>query len=203
MTGGIGRLLRGVAVGVVLGLTTSVADHVVVWLGQDVLARSDRSVAGQVADFVSLILDSGWAWAAAAVLAGWLAGRAGGRLWTTAVSGSLALIVGTLIFYGWRRELTSPITEYWLAASVIFGPVLGGIGGLTRRRDWIGAMAALVVPAGAVFNVLWRPVDPDSPLAQPITVLIISAASAAAVMVLFRTARLRRRSAFDLGQASE
>jgi len=187
----------------VLGVTTSVADHVVGWLGQNGLARGDRSVVAQVADFVSLILDSGWAWAAAAVLAGWLAGRAGGRLWTTAISGCLALIVGTLIFYGSRRELGSPITEYWLAASVIFGPGLGVIGGLTRRRDWIGAVAALVVPVGAVSNILWRPVDPNSPAALSITVLIISASSVAAMLVLLRTFRPRRRSALGLGQASE
>jgi hypothetical protein len=187
----------------VLGLTTSVADHAVGWLGQEVLARGDRSVAGQIADVASLILDSGWVWASAAVLAGWLAGRAGGRVWTTAVAGSLTLIVGTLIFYGWRCELGSPIAEYWFAASVIFGPVLGVIGFLTRRRDWIGALAALVVPVAAVFNILWRPVDPNSPAALSITVLIISASSAAAAMVVFRAIRLRRRSALDLGQALE
>ena len=202
MTGGFDRPLRGIAVGVVLGLTTSVADHVVVWLGQEGLARGDRSAAGQVADFVSLILDSGWAWAAAAVLAGWLACRAGGRLWTAAVSGSLALIVGTLIFYGWRGELATPITEVWLAASVILGPVLGMVGGLTRRLGWIGALAALVVPAGAVLNILWRPVDPNSPLARPITVLIIAAASAAAVAILFRVGRRRRRHASSPSHAS-
>ena len=59
MTGGFNRPLRGIAVGAVLGLMTSVADHVVVWLGQDILASGDRSAAGQVADFVSLVLDSG------------------------------------------------------------------------------------------------------------------------------------------------
>jgi hypothetical protein len=196
-------MLWGIAVGVVLGLTTSTADHVVVWLGQDSLARSDRSAAGQVAEFVSLILDSGWAWAAAAVLAGWLACRAGGRVWTAAISGSLALIVGTLIFYGWRGELGSPITAYWLTASVILGPVLGLIGGLTRRPGWIGALAGLVVPAGAVFNILWLPVDPNSPLAVPITVLIVGGAAAAAAAVLFRAARFHRRSTIGLGQASD
>jgi hypothetical protein len=184
-------------------MTTSVANHVVGWLGQDSLARGDRSAAGQVADFVSLILDSGWAWAAAAVLAGWLARRAGGRLWTAAISGSLALIVGTLIFYGWRHELGSPITGYWLVASVMFGPVLGVIGGLTCRRDWIGALAALVVPAGAVFNILWRPVDPNSPLAHSITVLILCASFVAAVLILVRTSRLRRRPTLELAPRSE
>jgi hypothetical protein len=190
------------AVGVLLGLTTSLADHVVVWLGQDGLARGDRSGAGQVADFVSLILDSGWAWAGAAVLSGWLACRAGGRLWAAAASGSLALIVGTLIFYGWRRQLDTPITEYWLAASVIVGPVLGLVGGLTRRPGWIGALAAMVVPAGAVLNILWRPVDPNSPLALSITVLIVGTASTATATILFRAARSRRRSSSGLGQAS-
>lgn len=195
--------LRGIAVGVGLGMTTSVADHVVGWLGQDGLARGDRSAAGQVADFVSLILDAGWAWAAAAVLAGWLARRAGGRLWTAAIAGSLALIVGTFIFYGWRRELGSPSTGYWVAASVIFGPVLGLIGSLTRRRDWIGALAALVVPAGAVLNTLWLPVDPNSPLAHSITVLIFGASSAAAVVILVRAAHPRRQSTAELAQGSE
>lgn len=189
MTGGINHLLRAVAVGAALGLTTSVADHVVVWLGQDVLARGDRSAAAQVGEFFSLILDSGWAWAATAVLAGWLACRAGGRLWTAAGSGCLALIVGTLIFYGWRDDLATSITGLWLAVSVIFGPVLGVIGGLARRPGWIGALAALVVPCGAVLDILWRPVDPSSPLALPITILIVGAASAATVAIFYRVGR--------------
>ena len=193
MTGGFDRPLRGIAVGVVLGLTTSVADHVVVWLGQEGLARGDRSAAGQVADFVSLILDSGWAWAAAAVLAGWLACRAGGRLWTAAVSGSLALIVGTLIFYGWRGDVAASVTGFWLAASVTLGPVLGVIGGLTRRPGWTGVLAAMVVPACAVTNIVWLPVDPNSPHVVPVTILIVGAASVSAIAVLVRAARLRRR----------
>jgi hypothetical protein len=203
MTGRSYAPLWGIAVGVALGLTTSVADHVVGWLGQDVLARGDRSAVGQIADFVSLILDSGWAWAAAAVLAGWLSCRLGGRLRTAAISGPLALIVGTLLFYGWRQELETSTTRHWLAASVIFGPFLGVIGGLTRRPGWIGALAGLVVPAGAVFNIVWRPVDPNSPLAFPITVLIVSASSVAAAAVLFRAARLRRRPSFGFGQTSD
>jgi hypothetical protein len=196
MTGGFDRALRGVAVGAVLGLTTSVADHVVGWLGQDGLARGDRSAAAQVAEFFSLILDSGWAWAAAAVLAGWLASRSGGPLWTAALAGSLALMVGTLMFYGWRRELGGFAAEFWLVASVTLGPTLGLIGGLARRPGWIGALAALVVPAGAVFTIVWRPVDPNSPLAVPITILIVGAASITVAAVLFRAARPRFRPGF-------
>jgi hypothetical protein len=52
----------------------------------------------------------------------------------------------------------------------------------------IGTLTALVVPAGAVFSILWRPVDPDSPPARRITDLIVSAASVVAVAVLVRAA---------------
>lgn len=184
-----GRAGRGILVGIGLGLATSIADHVVRWLGEDGLARADRSAAGQVGDFVSLILDSGWAWAAAAVIAGWLTSRAGGRLRTSALSGSLALIVGTLIFYGWRGDLGSGITEFWLVASVTLGPVLGMVGALTRRGGWIGALAGLVVPAGAVLDIVWLPVDPFSPLAVPITVLVVAVAALMTGAVLLRTVR--------------
>jgi hypothetical protein len=200
---GIRSAFRGIAVGAVLGVTTSVADHVVLWLGQDGLARGDRSRAAQIADGVSLILDSGWAWAATAVLAGWLACRAGERLWMAAVSGGLALIVGTLVFYGWRGEFAASITEFWLIASVLFGPVLGAIGGLSRRSGLLGSLAALVVPVGAMVNILWLPIDPNSPLARPITVLIVGAASTAAGVILFRAARLRYHSGFGPDRAAD
>src|SRR4051812_16096718 len=100
----LGGILVGSLVGVGLGGLTSVADHVVGWLGEDGLARADRGVVAQVGEFFSLALDSGWAWPAAAVLAGWLVARGGGRVAAAALAGSVTLVVGTVIFYGWRAE---------------------------------------------------------------------------------------------------
>jgi hypothetical protein len=53
-----------------LGFVDSVVNHVPMLLGEVGTARAERGGWSQVAEFSSLILDAGWAWAAAAVLVG-------------------------------------------------------------------------------------------------------------------------------------
>jgi hypothetical protein len=56
--------------------------------------------------------------------------------------------------------------------------------------------------AGAAFDVRWRPVDPDSPLAPSITVRIVGVSFVAAGLIPVRAARLRRRSAIGTARRS-
>ncbi|WP_285792018.1 hypothetical protein [Micromonospora sp. NBRC 101691] len=73
MTRGHDRLCwvaAGPVAGVALGAVDSVVDHVPVWLGEVGTARAERGAGSQVAEFASLILDAGWAWAAASVRSG-------------------------------------------------------------------------------------------------------------------------------------
>src|SRR4029079_8965621 len=96
------RSIRGMvaaaATGLTLGAAAGFADSVPLMLNEVGEARADRSGWSQASEFVSLILDSGWAWAATAVLAGWLAGRAR-RPIVGAVAGFVALSVATVAFY--------------------------------------------------------------------------------------------------------
>ena len=68
----------GPAAGLVLGAVDSVVNHVPVVLGEVGTARAERGGWSQAAEFASLVLDAGWAWAATAVLAGWLVSRPDG-----------------------------------------------------------------------------------------------------------------------------
>lgn len=131
------------------------------------MARADRSPLARTADFVSMFLDAGWAWAATAVLAGWLAGR-GTRMWRAAAAGFLALAFATVIDYGLSAFLSGSsaggLAEFWLIASVLFGPPLGLVGALIHRRGVAGTLAALAVPAGAALAmVLFPPMEPETP----------------------------------------
>lgn len=188
----------GPVVGMALGAVDSVVNHVPVWLGEVGTARAERSGWSQVADFASLVLDAGWAWAATAVLVGWLVSRhtrpAVGML-RGAVAGGLALVFATTAYYGmdvlvdggawWGME-----THYWLIGSVVLGPALGVAGALIRRPGPAGTLAALLVPAGAALQMVALPPPPDSLMTQPVRLTVW--ASAAVATVLITHARGRR-----------
>ena len=59
-------LLRSAGPGAALAVAAALANHVPLFLDEVGLARADRSGWSQAAEFASLILDSGWAWAALA-----------------------------------------------------------------------------------------------------------------------------------------
>jgi hypothetical protein len=64
-----------------LGAVDSVVNHVPIWLGEVGTARAERSGWSQAAEFASLVLNAGWAWAGAAVLVGWLVSGHRDPLW--------------------------------------------------------------------------------------------------------------------------
>lgn len=197
-----GRLwwVAGPLAGMSLGVVDSVVNHVPAVLGEVGTARAERGAWSQAAEFASLILDAGWAWAATAVLAGWLVSRHGrpvpGML-RGAGAGGLALVFATAAYYGTDLLFDgggwwNTTTRYWLIGSVVLGPPLGVAGALIRRPGATGVLAALVVPAGAALQMVVLPPPPDSRMAQPVR---WSVGTAAAVAVLFVAHRIRGRGA--------
>lgn len=173
-------------------------NHVPIWLGEVGTARAERGGWSQVAEFASLVFDAGWAWAATAVLVGWLVSwhtRPAAGLLRGAVAGGLALVFATTAYYGldvlfdggawWGMA-----TRYWLIGSMVLGPALGVAGALIRRPGPAGALAVLLVPAGAALQMVVLPPPSDSLMAQPVRLTVwISAAIAAALITRTRGRR--------------
>ncbi|GAB3160196.1 hypothetical protein GCM10027290_65910 [Micromonospora sonneratiae] len=190
----------GPVVGMVLGAVDSVVNHVPIWLGEVGTARAERGGWSQVAEFVSLVLDAGWAWAATAVLAGWLVSRrtrpAVGML-RGAVAGGVALVFATTAYYGMDVLFDGGAwwgmaTRYWLIASVVLGPALGVAGALIRRPGLAGTLAALLVPAGAALQMVALPPPPESLMALPVRLTVWVSAAVATVLII----RARGRRGF-------
>ena len=198
--GRMGWLVVGPAAGLTLGAVDSVVNHVPVLLGEVGTARAERGGWSQAAEFASLILDAGWAWAATAVLVGWLVSRgvptAAGLL-RSAAAGGLALGFATVAYYGMDLLFDgghwwSPVIRYWLIASVCLGPALGVAGALIRRPGPVGALAAVLVPAGAALQMALLPPPPESLMAVPVRVTVwVAAAVATALVALTRVASRR------------
>lgn len=182
----------GPAAGVALGAVDSIVNHVPVLLGDVGTARAERGGWSQAAEFASLILDAGWAWAATAVLAGWLVSRsvrlAAGML-RGALAGGCTLIFATTVYYGVDVIFDGDIwwggtTQYWLSVSVCLGPLLGAVGALIQRSGPVGTLAVLLVPAGAALQMVLLPPPPESAMAWPVRLSVWAAAAVAAVLIV-------------------
>ncbi|KAB1926865.1 hypothetical protein F8280_09660 [Micromonospora noduli] len=182
----------GPAAGVALGAVDSIVNHVPVLLGEVGTARAERGGWSQAAEFASFILDAGWAWAAMAVLAGWLVSRsvrlAAGML-CGALAGGCTLIFATSAYYGVDVIFDGDIwwggtTQYWLSVSVCLGPLLGAVGALIQRSGPVGTLAVLLVPAGAALQMVLLPPPPESAMAWPVRLSVWAAAAVAAVLIV-------------------
>jgi hypothetical protein len=138
-----------VGLGVALGVATAWVDVRAGGLEQDGLWRA-----------ASMVLNSGSAWAALAVVGGWLIGRplAG------AVGGTVALVAAIVGYYafgvlaGDRTDVglagVSGAVRMWALLAVVVGPALGLAGALVRRPGMVGLVAVLVVPVGVVVEMV-------------------------------------------------
>jgi hypothetical protein len=94
--------------------------------------------------------------------------------------------------------------RYWLVASLVLGLPLGAVGATIRRPGPVGALAALVVPVGAVLNDLVRPLPADSAMAIPVRLTIWAAAAIATILIVARATRrppIWRRSSTASGSS--
>jgi hypothetical protein len=143
------RWLSAVGFGIALGVATAWIDVRAGGLEQDGLWRA-----------ASMVLNSGSAWAALAVVGGWLIGRplAG------AVAGTVALVAAVVGYYafgvlvGDRTDVgfagVSGAVRMWALLAIVVGPVLGLAGALVHRPGLVGFVAVLVVPIGIVVEML-------------------------------------------------
>ncbi len=144
-----------VAAGCLLGLVASVSDSLSSGL-------PPQPVAWRV---ISIVTNAGSVWAAVAVLAGALVVSRGGSAWA-AVGGAVALVAAVTGYYGAGLSVgdradvgltgITGVLSLWLVVALVVGPVLGVIGGLTRRRGWPGLISRLVVPVGVATEVVVR-----------------------------------------------
>ncbi|MEV7331956.1 hypothetical protein [Micromonospora sp. NPDC093244] len=188
-------------VGATLGAAAAVVNSVPLLLGEGGRARADRSAWSQTAEFASLILDSGWAWAAMAVAVGWLV--SGGLrpvvgVLAGALAGCVALIDATIVYdavpmlFPFHQGFAWGQTPFWLVASLVLGLPLGAVGATIRRPGLIGVLAALVAPIGAALNMVVLPPPAESPVAEPVVLTVWAAAAAATVLVLVFAVCARR-----------
>lgn len=142
------RLLAAPVLGGALGVLASVSNALTDPLGQS----------------LSYVMNAGWAWAGVAVAAGWVAATC----LRGAIAGVVAQMAAALGYYvsdsmihGWPfvnqlREIT-----YWFATALVFGALLGLVGAFGRRRGVVGLLGRLVVPLGAVVEMVWPIRWPD------------------------------------------
>lgn len=142
------------------------------------------SASNQVETPLAFILNAGWAWAGAMVLAGWIA--------TTpplgAATGVLAGMAAVLAYYGADSVLRGePFTDYrseityWAIAIVVMGPGLGAIGAALRGRGLTALLAGLVIPIGAAVEMIWLPRWPDGDPSLNLTIARVAVWAMAAI----------------------
>jgi hypothetical protein len=208
------KIVRGVvgpcAIGGAFGVATSLVNEVST--PADLGGPIASPLWGSIARVASIMLDSGWAWAALAVAVGWLAGAVA---WG-AVAGAVALLAATAGYDLMDSVFTlasRPAGEshawswysgnlgYWGLASVLLGPILGAVGAIIRRPGVVGLLASLTVPAGALLQMIVLPpagsdgpvvvLRPEALLARAI---VLGAALVAAGLLVTRfAARSRQR----------
>ena len=176
--------VRAVLLGACFGAATSISNAMVSPSEPESFAR-----------VVSFVLDAGWAWAGLAAVAGWMARTPR----QAAVAGVIALLIATTAYVTFdsvnRDEslgaYSAEMLRWWLV-SVSLGWVLGVIGAYARREDVVGLVAALVVPLGAVAQMIVLPPGPGGPATTAamtwtrllvITTAVIVAAAAVARFV--------------------
>src|SRR4051794_21131542 len=182
-----------VAVAVVLGLLFGTITTLLnTPPGDYVLDDSPRRVA-------SLVVNSGAAWAAMAVLGGWLVAPTLRGL----IAGPVVLILAVVSYYlvGAVAASEDPdgsvdqVTYFGLVA-LLAGPALGALGGRIRRRDVLGLLSALVVPLGVYAEKIWRAstvqVQPDP--ARPLADIVLVTLATGGVTIAFARYVIGRRS---------
>lgn len=165
------RWLLVLLIGVLVGGGATAADAAADGLDPAALSR-----------VAAIVLNAGFVWAGAAVLAGWVIGSE--RLVGGAVAGVVVLVMLGAI------GAISGTVRLWALAAVVAGPLLGVVGSLARQRDSLGYLCRIVVPVGAAVEVLIvRDLAPETFTSDPTmawtqTGVLVAAALAIAAAVL-------------------
>lgn len=189
---------RPLAVGAGYGLATALGNWLASLFGP-LGVRPAGTGWSWVAQIPSILLDTGWAWAGVAVVAGWVVrGRFRG-----AAAGASALLVATATYYltGCLLEGASPAwysgeIRYWSYVSAVCGAALGVVGASTRRPGATGLLSGLIVPLGAAVQMAVLPPSAGAPIVTPAMMwapfIVWTAAAAAIGLVVARFVQTRR-----------
>lgn len=202
-------MMLGLATGAGFGAATSLANAL-----SSPYTTLGAPLAGTVwagaAKVLSLLVGLGWAWAALAVVMGWLA-----RTWTRgAPAAALALVAATAAYYLMDALVRDePIGWYWpemlmwWAASVLFGSVLGVVGAAIERPGVTGLLAGLTVPVGGAVQMIVLPPRPGVAFAREtvlaeVVIWAVLAIGAGRAVHRFRAARRARTAAPALSSSA-
>ncbi|MCT9929779.1 hypothetical protein N5079_06040 [Planotetraspora sp. A-T 1434] len=197
--------MSALAVGAGFGAATSLV-NALSHTYADLESRAYTTSGWSIAEIMSVLLDSGWAWAGLAVAVGWLVTHAKESRPTAlarggAAAGALALLAATAAYsivdtihsgaqFPWY-ESEPPV---WWVASVVFGAPLGAVGACAKRPGAIGLLARLTVPVGAAVQMVVLPPGRNEVVETigKTIVWAVAAASIGFVVVRFLLERRRR-----------
>jgi hypothetical protein len=196
-------LVSALVVGAGFGAATSLVNAISLAYA-DVESRAYTTSGWSVAEIMSVLLDSGWAWAGLAVAAGWLLTRdqesRAAALRQGAAVGVLALLAAVTAYsivdtirsgasFPWYES--EPLV--WWVASVVFGGPLGAIGACVRQPGAIGLLARLTVPVGAAVQMVVLPPGRNEVIEAIGQRVVWTAAAASFCFVVVRFLLVERR----------
>lgn len=161
------RLLGALAIGAGFGAATAFMNALA--LGHaDLESRAYTTSGWSYPEIISVLLDSGWAWAGCGVAVGWAVTRGGDGRRTApalgAVAAALALLAATIAYGIGEAVADGGQTPWfgadelvWGTASIVLGAPLGAIGACARRPGAVGLLARLTVPVGAAVQMVVQP----------------------------------------------
>lgn len=197
---GVSRLLGALALGAGFGAATSLV-NAIAHRSSDLESRVATTSGATAMEIVSVLLDSGWAWAGLAVATGWLvAGRnKPAALVLGALAGALALLAATAAYSvvdtlrggGPLSSWYASESIVWWITSIVFGAPLGAVGACVNRPGVIGLLARLTVPVGAAVQMILFAPGRNEVIATIGKTVVWSAAAAAIAFVIVRWAAQR------------
>ncbi|ACZ84354.1 hypothetical protein [Streptosporangium roseum] len=202
----VGILVSALAVGAGFGAATSLVNALSNSYA-DLESRAYTTGGWSIAEIMSVLLDSGWAWAGLAVAVGWLVTRAResgpAALAQGGAAGALALLAATAAYSvvdavrsGGQVSWYESEPLLWWVASVVLGAPLGAVGVCVRRSGAIGLLARLTVPVGAAVQMVVLPPGRNEVVETMGKTIVWTAAAAIIgfVVVRFLLVERRRRS---------
>ncbi|MFJ2033305.1 hypothetical protein [Streptosporangium sp. NPDC087985] len=204
----VSALLIGAGFGAATSLVNAISHHYA-----DLESRTATTGGVSVIEIMSVLLDSGWAWAGSAVAVGWLVTRAEesrpAALTRGAVAGALSLLAATAA-YSIADTIRSdgPLSSWyeseslvWWVTSIVFGAPLGAVGACVMRPGVIGLLARLTVPVGAAVQMIVLPPGRNEVIATmgKTVVWVAAAVTVCFVVVRFLSVEGRRPSPLQSG----
>lgn len=200
-------LVSALAVGAVFGAATSLV-NALSHSYADLESRAYTTSGWSIAEIMSVLLDSGWAWAGLAVAMGWLVTRAAeirpAALARGAAAGALALLAATAAYSVMETMRNGgPLSSWyeteplvWWVTSVLFGAPLGAVGACVKRPGVTGLLARLTVPIGAAVQMVVFLPGRNEVIANigKTVVWVAAAVSIGFIVVRFFLVERRRRS---------